>query len=123
MITAAGAEVTSAGDGVAALEHFAAEARFDAAVLDVLMPGLSGSALAARIRNFQETMPIIFVSGHIPDAERAGILESSPHFLPKPVSPALLTKAIAAALAETRLSDRTLRPAVRHYAHEERDMP
>src|SRR5256885_14440283 len=60
----AGFEVVSASSGVAAIA--AAQTQpIDAAVLDVLMPGVSGDAVAERLRLDQPTLPILLMTGHV----------------------------------------------------------
>lgn len=63
-LTALGYRVTEAGDGDAALAaSVAADHRFDLVVSDVRMPGLSGPAMAARLRQVRPDLPLLFVSG------------------------------------------------------------
>ena len=50
-------------DALAELE--AAPARFDAVITDEVMPGLSGTELAARLRRLRPDLPIVLVSGYI----------------------------------------------------------
>ena len=50
----------------AALEAFrAAPAEFDAVITDERMPGLSGSALIAKVRGIRRDIPILLVSGYV----------------------------------------------------------
>lgn len=37
---------------------------FDAVILDVMMPGLSGLEVLARIKNFNSQIPVIILTGH-----------------------------------------------------------
>ncbi len=58
-----GAEVVSArggGEGVA----MATARRFDVALLDVVMPGMNGIELAARLRAMQPGIDILFMTGY-----------------------------------------------------------
>jgi signal transduction histidine kinase len=53
----------------AALRAFAADPdRFDAVVCDVMLPGMSGTELARRLRAMRSHIPIILVSGNVSEA-------------------------------------------------------
>ncbi len=76
-------------------------------VLDVRMPGLSGLDLQRELRRLNETLPIIFITGHgdIPtsvDAMKAGAVD----FIPKPFKASVLLRALEQALARA-VHDRT----------------
>ena len=92
-----GYEPLGCGDGAAALAAFAAaDGRIDAAILDEVMPELSGTDLAQRLRSQRPDLPIVLVSGYTGPmlVERAlgvGITE----ILKKPVQ----SRDMAAALA------------------------
>ena len=61
----AGFTVVAATDGNEAIEIFNREAnRFDVAVLDVVMPGCSGRAVADHIQAVRPRLPILFCSGY-----------------------------------------------------------
>jgi len=82
-------------DALAELE--AAPARFDAVITDEVMPGLSGTELAARLRRLRPDLPIVLVSGYIGPmmsarAHAAGVSR----ILKKPVQ----SRETASALAE-----------------------
>jgi FixJ family two-component response regulator len=69
-------------------------------VLDVRMPGLSGTDLQRELQNLNRRVPIVFITGHgdIPmsvEAMKAGAVD----FLPKPVKDTELLRAIKQALA------------------------
>ncbi|MDP9086906.1 MAG: response regulator, partial [Pseudomonadota bacterium] len=86
-----GHEVRLAVSGDDALEHLARAPRVDLIVTDQLMPGMTGSQLAARVRISAPDMPVLIVSGF---AE----LESSEGrrypMLPKPFDRAALVGAL-----------------------------
>ena len=86
----AGYEVVSATTGIAAI--VAAEAtEIDAAVLDVLMPGMSGDALAERLRLKSPGLPILLVTGLQGEPFIAG---SAVPVLRKPFPPDQLVAAV-----------------------------
>ena len=64
--------VREASDGARALELATADPP-DAILLDVMMPGLDGWAVAAELRERAETckVPIVFVTARVSDADRA----------------------------------------------------
>ena len=87
-------------------------------ILDVRMPGLTGLELQAAIAEREDSLPIIFLTGHgeIPDSVRA-IQRGAIDFLVKPVDPTVLVGAVSRALAR----DAEARPArERHRAARER---
>lgn len=65
MLTHAGHEVLPASNGLDAVASFQQHAeRIDLVILDVLMPELTGTEAATRIRQLSGTVPIIFCSGY-----------------------------------------------------------
>jgi FixJ family two-component response regulator len=72
------------------------------------MPGLTGLELQATISEREDSLPIIFLTGHgeIPDSVRA-IQRGAIDFLVKPVDPTVLVGAVSRALAR----DAEARPA------------
>ena len=92
--------VTEAGGGDAALAVLTPERTFDLLITDLVMPGMDGRELAARVRAVRPDIAVVFVSGYVPDQRR---LEGMPgaQFLPKPFTPVDLVKTI----------DRVFRPA------------
>jgi PAS domain S-box-containing protein len=95
-----GYEPVGCADGAAALAAFAAaDGGIDAVILDEVMPQLSGTELAQRLRRQQPDLPIVLVSGYTGPilAERAlaaGITE----ILKKPVQSRDMAAALARAL-------------------------
>jgi PAS domain S-box-containing protein len=100
-----GHEVTTAREGLEALELFRREpAAFDAAVVDELMPGMTGSQLATELRRIRPGLPIVIASGHgLPAHARfeddAGVL-----YLAKPFEWKELAGAIEAVLGRRGLA-------------------
>jgi two-component system alkaline phosphatase synthesis response regulator PhoP len=86
----AGHEVITATTGIAAIAA-AESAEIDAAVLDVLMPGMSGDAIAARLRLKSPDLPILLVTGAYGEQFVAG---SPVPVLHKPFSPDQLVAAV-----------------------------
>ncbi len=72
-----GHQVTAVADGLAAWEALTADpSAFDAVIMDLNMPGLTGTELARRARALPYTRPLIVMSGRIDDDERARLLDS-----------------------------------------------
>ena len=99
-------EVLTAGDGKAALAAFE-DRTVDIAVLDIDMPGLSGLAVAARIREQDPDLPVIILTCHddvsfMQTAVRLRLME----YLLKPVDLPLLEKALGNCIDEMRQRNR-----------------
>jgi PAS domain S-box-containing protein len=98
-----GLEVREAGDATEALELARTLDRpLDLLVTDVVMPGLSGPALAERVRALHPGARVILVSGYSDQAVDLSRLGGGARFLGKPFTPAELLGAVGAALAEPR---------------------
>ena len=89
-------EVAGGGEALAALDR----APFDAVLLDIRMPGLSGPATLAHLRAAGHNLPIIAVSADagIGDQSRA-LAQGFGGYLVKPVESARLEAVLAAALS------------------------
>jgi DNA-binding NtrC family response regulator len=62
---------------------------------DVVMPGLSGPALAKRLSSARPSMRVLCMSGYTDDAiVRHGILEAEIAFLQKPILPDMLARKV-----------------------------
>jgi two-component system alkaline phosphatase synthesis response regulator PhoP len=62
-LEAEGHEVTTVGDGLAALDHLkAAEPPVDLVVLDLMLPGMSGYAVCETIRGSGSTVPVVMLT-------------------------------------------------------------
>lgn len=101
-LSAAGYAVLPACDGAEALALAEAHPGPIALVLtDVVMPGLTGRELAARLETAMPNLRVLFTSGYTENAiVHQGALERGVRFLPKPFSPAELLEAVRAALDE-----------------------
>ena len=88
-------------DGHAALAALDDEV-FDLVVLDLMLPGLAGEDVLARIRD-EGDLPVLIASARRSDAERiAGLRMGADDYLPKPFNPHELTARVAAILRRTR---------------------
>ncbi len=64
---------------------YSAEEKFDLVLLDIEMEKMSGVELARRLREEDETLPIVFVTGY-PDFMSEGYDVAALHYLMKPVT-------------------------------------
>ncbi len=96
-----GYRVLEAPDGPAALALASQwDQGIDLCITDVIMPGMSGQELSARLRTRLPTLPILYVSGYTDDTIlQHGDLLPNTTFLQKPFSPAALAQRVAEALA------------------------
>jgi CheY-like chemotaxis protein len=85
-----GYRVLEAGDGSEAIRVCLEEAGpIQLVISDAVLPFLSGSALAERIKELRPDCRVLFMSGYTDDAVlRHGVLESGYAFLQKPFRPA-----------------------------------
>jgi CheY-like chemotaxis protein len=96
-LRAAGYDVLAVPEPRAALELPAdVLARSQLLVTDVVMPGLDGRELAARLRDRHPALRVLFVSGYAPDAR--GALDPGSELLPKPFTGATLLGRLRAIL-------------------------
>jgi signal transduction histidine kinase/CheY-like chemotaxis protein len=97
MLAALGYEPVGFADSRAALSAFRADPhRFDLALLDEVMPGMTGSELAAALRENRRDMPIILMTGYRSElsARRLGEIGIA-EVLAKPLRSAALAEALA----------------------------
>jgi FixJ family two-component response regulator len=100
LIKSAGHQVQTFASAREFLEMRAGGQEAACLVLDVRMPGLSGTDLQRELQTLDRSVPIVFITGHgdIPtsvEAMKAGAVD----FLPKPVKDTELLRAIKQALA------------------------
>jgi CheY-like chemotaxis protein len=99
-LQASGLAVTAVHDGRAALAQARSQA-FDAAVLDIGMPGMNGYDLAGALRAEPATARLVLFAvsgwGQAGDKERAAASGFDRHFV-KPVPPGVLIEALGEAL-------------------------
>jgi CheY-like chemotaxis protein len=91
-----GYRVIEARGGAEALEAARAHAGgIDLVVTDVVMPEMSGRALAERLVLADPGLRVLYMSGYTDDAVmRHGIVESGVPFLQKPFSPLALARKV-----------------------------
>jgi CheY-like chemotaxis protein len=84
-----------------ALREFLADPqRFDAALLDQVMPGMTGIELARRLRQARPELPVILVSGYMgPVLEQDARLAGIECILTKPLDLQILSQAMARVLS------------------------
>lgn len=93
--------------------HLAEQANFDLVLLDIMMPGLDGLSVLARLRQ-QRSTPVMLMSALGAEQDRiTGFTQGADDYLPKPFSLAELdarTDALLRRVAMDRLPPRTLPP-------------
>jgi len=94
-IRAAGYEVLVALDGAEALDVLGATP-VDGVFMDLVMPGLSGLAVLAQIRNRHPLLPVVIISGHAVGGAVAKAMElGAVAFLEKPTGLAQVTEILS----------------------------
>ncbi len=82
VLSGLGYRVIQAADGAEALDLLDADSAIDVLLTDVVMPGMSGPALARQVRASRPSLPIIFISGYADpeghDSELPGRLVRKP---------------------------------------------
>ena len=105
-LDAAGYEVSEARDGAGALVRAEASAP-DAIVLDVVMPGMDGLAVARRLREKGDRVPILFLTARDAVADRvSGLDAGGDDYLVKPFAPDELEARLRALLRRTVTGER-----------------
>src|ERR1700690_141207 len=91
-LQAEGHAVEVAGDGESALEGLGEhKERFDAVVLDVMLPGKSGFDVAALLREKKNYVPILMLTARgRPEDVLQGFAAGADDYLPKPFELAIL---------------------------------
>ena len=105
-LSATGFDVDLASDGVSGLD-MARRSDYDAIVLDLMLPGLSGVAVCARLRAAGSNVPILVLTARVGESVEVESLEvGADDFLAKPFSFAVLTARLRA-LGRRSGADRT----------------
>ncbi len=96
-LTKAGFECRHAPDGISGLEAFQ-NTHPHLAILDVMMPGMNGRELCAKIRE-QSTVPVIMMTALNQDEDQVvGFKVGADDYVPKPFNPKLLVARVVAQL-------------------------
>lgn len=94
-----GYEVELASDGEEALGRLALEPLVDAAILDILMPGIDGLEVCRRVRANQNPIPVLMLTARAEvDNRVAGLDAGADDYLPKPFALAELLARVRALL-------------------------
>lgn len=101
ILSAEGYTVLEAGSGEEALSVAASHAGpVDLLLTDVVMPGMNGRELAARLSATRPDTRVLFMSGYTDDAIlRHGVLDDASQFIGKPYTPRELKERVRAVLA------------------------
>jgi two-component system OmpR family response regulator len=108
-----GHAVTVVTDGRVAIETFDAldAVPIDLVVLDLMLPGMSGEAVLAAIRERGDT-PVLIASAKRSDVERiSGLRMGADDYLAKPYNPHELTARVAAILRRSRTANGAANPS------------
>ncbi|MDH3687290.1 MAG: response regulator, partial [Myxococcales bacterium] len=85
-----------------ALEH---SGSIDLLVTDVIMPGMSGPELAARLRRDAEDLPVLLVTGYAPEeVVPSGVAGTETGLLQKPFTPSALIERVRVLLGDRPVS-------------------
>jgi len=101
-------QVRAANSGANALAAAASEPRPDLVLLDVMMPGMDGYAVLARLRGDPATanIPVVFLTAlaDVGDEER-GLLLGAADYITKPIKPVLLLARVRTQLEAKQARD------------------
>src|SRR6478736_4377577 len=101
-----GYEVELAGDGEEALRRLAEPGAADAAILDVLMPGIDGLEVCRKLRAIGNAVPVLMLTARAEvDSRVAGLDAGADDYLPKPFALAELLARLRALLRRAENGD------------------
>ncbi len=105
ILTRAGYTVLQAADGAEAVELFAAHAsEISLAVLDAVMPKLTGHQAYERIRLINHHVPVVFCSGYDPETGQVKpLVEQGMHMVQKPFDPEVFLRVVREVLDASTL--------------------
>ena len=104
----AGYDVLEAADGREALEVFEQRgAAVDVVVTDVVMPNISGPALAGALRARRPDVKLLYVSGYHEQVDAGPAGEPGAVHLPKPVTRTTLLRQVAALISRPGATPRS----------------
>ncbi len=84
-LEAEGYSARIAGDGEAALAMLGGQEKFDAVVLDVMLPGIDGFTVASTLRRAKNYVPVLMLTARgRPDDVLKGFAAGADDYLPKP---------------------------------------
>jgi two-component system response regulator FlrC len=106
VLTKAGYEVVEASDGIEALSLLE-KLKIDLVLSDILMPGLNGYALVARLRAKWPSMPVILTTGFLPQDAAKNMMNGSVDFIPKPIDTETLIDMIHCRIPPSSQATRT----------------
>lgn len=95
-----GYTVIEAHDATTALERAAEHGALDAAVIDIVLPGMSGPELADELERSSPRLPIVFVSGLADEPPGRAQRASERRFLRKPYPPTDLVRTVETILTK-----------------------
>ena len=102
-----GLTVDDVSDGRTAIDRMAAEpSAYDAVLLDLTMPEVSGPEVLARLRKIRPDLPVVVMSGYHEDDASKTLGAKINGFVQKPFTPADLARRMRVALEEPPPDDR-----------------
>lgn len=93
ILTKVGHEVVQAADGFGALSLLE-KSKIHLVISDILMPGMNGYSLVARLRAKWPNMPVILTTGFLSADTAKNMMNGSVDFIPKPIDPEKLIEMI-----------------------------
>jgi CheY-like chemotaxis protein len=99
MLSSQGYTVLPAASGIDALKLARKTDRIDVLLTDVIMPGMTGSELAATLTSERPGLPIVYMSGYSNQILSDGVLDAETLYLPKPFKPQELLELLELAVS------------------------